>query len=414
MQSRDVVIIGGGQAGLAMSRCLSVYGIEHVVIERGEIGERWRTSTWDTLRLLTPNWMNRLPGAAHTGGDPDDFIGKDEFVAYLEAYAKKHETPVLPLTTVLRVDAPNDGYRVLTDRGAWRARAVVIATGQCDLARVPEAASRLDGRIASLHSSDYRNPASVPDGGVLVVGASSSGVQIAEELRCAGRQVAISVGRHTRLPRLYRDRDIFYWLDRIGLMTQRLTEMRDPAAAMRQPSLQLAGRPDRRNMDLAALQGLGIRLLGRLCAMEGGRAEFAPTLSDSIRAADEKLARLLDDIDRHAGDVGAQARHRDIAPVVLPDDGGEAAFPLADAGIRTVIWATGYRRAYPWLDLPILDPTGEISHTGGVTVLPGVYALGLRLLRRRNSNFIGGVGADARELAGEVARYLGHSIRRVA
>jgi putative flavoprotein involved in K+ transport len=222
------------------------------------------------------------------------------------------------------------------------------------------------------------------------------------------------VGRHTRLPRLYRNRDIFYWLDRIGLMTQPLAAMRDPVAAMRQPSLQLAGRPDRRNMDLAVLQGLGVRLLGRLCAIDGDRAEFASSLAGSIQAADEKLARLLDDIDRHAGDVAAGARHRDTAPIVLPDDGGGATLSLVDAGIRSVIWATGYRRTYPWLDLPVLDPTGEIAHAGGVTALPGVYALGLRLLRRRNSNFIGSVGVDAQELADDVARYLGHAARRVA
>ncbi len=231
MFATDVAIIGGGQAGLAMSCCLAGRSIDHIVFERGEIGGRWRDHAWDSLRLLTPNWMNGLPNAPYDGDDPDGFMHRDTFVARLRNYAAACSAPVIARTEVVAVTPACTGFLVTTDRGTWRARAVVIATGQCDLPIIPDIAHAIDRRVASLHSSHYRSPAALPDGGVLVVGASCSGVQIVDELRRSGRDVTLAVGRHTRVPRNWRGRDIFWWLDRMGVLAERTRDLPDPDAA---------------------------------------------------------------------------------------------------------------------------------------------------------------------------------------
>lgn len=408
MHDIDVAIIGGGQAGLAMSRCLSRLGIDHLVFERGDAGERWRSATWPSLRLLTPNWMNWLPDAPYKGSDPDGFMTRDEFVTYLEEYAAS--APVLTRTKVDAVRLETGRYEIATSAGTWRARVVVLATGQCDLPCVPAMAAAMP-QVTHLHSSRYSTPEELPPGSVLVVGASSSGIQIADELRRAGREVTLSVGKHIRLPRTWRGEDIFRWLDRIGLLSQKTSEVADLQAAKRQPSLQLVGRPDRETIDLPTLQKAGVRLAGRIVAAEGGQLWLARDLKENVAAAEAKLRRILSTIETAEDRPVPTLTHDLVDTGAFP---GPASITPARENIRTIIWATGYRRAYRWLGLPVLDDEGEIAHENGITQMPGVYALGLRFLRRRDSNFIRGAGIDAEALSKEIATYLRTGNRLVA
>jgi putative flavoprotein involved in K+ transport len=407
MQRIDAVIIGAGQAGLAMSHCLARLGVDHVVLERGRIGERWRSATWDSLRLLTPNWMTRLPGWAYAGPDLDGFMSKDELVSYLSAYARSYRAPVHSETAVHSVRACGNGYHVATSRGDWLASVVVIATGECQSAAVPAIARRLSPDVQQVTLPEYRNPDALPPGGVLVVGASASGAQLADEILQSGRPVTLAVGRHTRLPRRYRGRDIMAWMDVAGIWDERAETVPDLERARCQPSLQLIGSRDGRTVDLPTLQQSGVRLVGRLTEIEDRALYFADDLAQTSGNADQKLARLLERIDDFieanglAGQANAPER---IAPANV--DVSALRLDTAAAGIRTVVWATGYRRGYAWLDLPALDDRGELAHEGGVTPLPGLYALGLRFMRRRKSNFIDGVGRDAEELADHIAGYL--------
>lgn len=403
----SVIIIGGGQAGLAMSHCLTRRGVDHVVLERGRVGERWRSERWDGLRLLTPNWMTRLPGRAYDGPDPDGFMTMADVVRFLEDYATSAACPVETGVSVRAVTRRAYGrYRVETSHGAWEAPAVVIATGMCGVPLIPPLSAALPDDIDQLTPTAYRNPSMVREGGVLVVGASASGLQLAEDLARAGRRVTLSVGRHIRLPRRYLGRDILWWFDRMGTLTQPAHAVPDLARARRQPSLQLVGRPDHASLDLGTLMDLGVRLVGRAGAVEaGGRMAFAHDLSETMAAADARMARLLGGIDTFAGTSGA--RPRTLAVPHAP-----ARLDLRAEGIDTVIWATGFRRDYSWLHVPVLDAAGEIIHDGGVTPAPGLVVLGLRFLRHRSSNFIGGVGQDAEALADHLVRHLA-TVRRV-
>lgn len=399
MNTVDTVVIGAGHAGLAVSRLLTQHGRDHVVVDRGRVGERWRTERWDSLHLLTPNWMTRLPGWHHGGPDPHGFMSAARFVDHLERYAESFGAPVVGGTTVLELTrATAGGYRLLTDRGTWHARHVVIATGPHGVPRVPPALGGADVVTANR----YRNPARLRPGGVLVVGASSSGVQIADELSRAGREVVLAVGRHTRMPRRYRGRDIFCWLHATGHLARTIHDVPDPAAARREPSLQLVGggsagaaRPPR-TLDLATLQGQGVTLVGRLEHVEGQRAHFAADLHDTVTAAEVRMHRVLDAVDAHVERAHLTARVGPPdrpGPVGLP--GRTHALDLARAGFGTIVVATGYRPDYPWLRLPLLGPDGFIRQRRGVTDAPGVYVVGQRFQHRRDSGFIDGARHDA-------------------
>ena len=407
MKRTDTLIIGGGQAGLATSRCLSERGIDHVVLEKGQVGERWRSERWDSLKLLTPNWQSRLPGWRYRGDDPDGYMTMPQVIGYLEGYARSFGAPIQGGTTVSSVERDGERYRVTTDRGAWSASSVVIATGQCAAPRVPAMASRLADDLIQIVPSSYRNPERLPDGGVLVVGASATGIQLADEIVRSGREVSLAVGRHIRLPRDYRGRDILWWLDRMGVLSETADDVRDLHASRRQPSLQLVGGHDRRSIDLNLLRERGVRLTGRATDADGHTVRFADDLRESTAAAEDKLARLLDRIDRYVEDSGLAA---EVGPAERPArvrvGPAPTALDLQASGIRTVLWATGYRRRYPWLKVPVLDARGEIRHRGGVTPSPGLYVIGLQFLRRRNSSFIDGVGKDAFELTEHLAGRL--------
>ena len=408
MRRTEAVVIGGGQAGLAMSRCLRDAGVDHVVLERGRVAERWRRGSWDSLRLLTPNWQSRLPGFRYEGPEPHGYMSAPEVIGYLDRYARSFSAPVEEGATVLAVEPATAGYRVTTDRGAWAAPSVVIATGHCDTPFVPGMAGRLAEDVVQVVPSHYRNPRQLPPGGVLVVGASATGVQLADEIHASGRPVTLAVGRHTRLPRVYRGRDILWWLDAMGIFDESAEEVFDLAISRTQPSLQLVGRPDRGTLDLPVLQERGVRLVGRVVDAEGSRVSCADDLVAHTVAADARLARLVQRIDVFAARTGLDAElgpPEPFRPFLWPAP-APAEIDLRAEGVRTVVWATGFRRLYPWLNVPVLDARGEIRHEGGVTPSPGLYVIGLYFLRRRKSSFIDGVGRDAMDLTAHLTAHL--------
>lgn len=404
----DVVVIGGGQAGLAMSHCLTTRSIDHVVLERGRTAERWRSERWDSLRLLTPNWMSRLPGWHYTGPDPDGYMTMAEVAAYFDGYARSFRAPLLTGTTVSRLSHSSRGFEVQTDRGRWQARAVVIATGWCDIPAIPPMAAQVSSSVLQLAPGAYRHPGQLPSGGVLIVGAAATGIQFADEIQASGRAVTLAVSHHLRLPRRYRGRDILWWFDRMGLFDEGADSVHDIEISRHQPSMQLIGRPDHATLDLQILARRGVRLTGRLASLDGTQACFNDDLIAYTAGADIKLAMLRRRIDQFVERTDLQEQVEgipDFEPWCWPAP-TPATLDLTREGIATIIWATGYRRSYPWLAVPVLDSHGEIRHDGGYTAIDGLYVLGMQFQRRRKSAFIDGVGDDAREVAAHLATML--------
>jgi putative flavoprotein involved in K+ transport len=334
-------------------------------------------------------------------------MSKAEVVALLGDYARSFSAPVFTGVTVTAVRRSGAGFRVETNEGPWLASNVVLATGHCDRPSVPASAANLAADIVQVVPSSYHNPGHLPRGGVLVVGASATGVQLAAEIAGSGRAVTLAVGRHIRLPRRYRGRDILAWFDTLGVLSESAREVRDLAASRRQPSLQLVGSDPHRTLDLAVLQEMGVRLVGRLTGAEGTRVWFADDLEASLRHAQAKMEIQLHRVDAHLAANRLEAVHpREGWPAPVTAPAAPSSIDLDREGIRSVLWATGYRRDYSWLQVPVLDADGELIHEGGVTPVPGLYALGLNFMRRRNSSFLDGVGADAAELAAQIARRL--------
>jgi putative flavoprotein involved in K+ transport len=392
-------IIGAGQAGLAVSWHLTAAGRDHVVVERGEVGERWRRERWESMRLLTPNWMTRLPGCRYTGDDPHGHLATDEVARQLQGYAAAFGAPVQTGTTVRSVRRSTAGFTVETDRGTWSSRDVVVATGWCDAVRVPPCAVSVPLTVTSMPANRYRRPADLPAGGVLVVGASASGVQIADELARAGRPVTLAVGRHTRVPRRHRGRDLFWWLDAVGAL-DRLPTAPD-GAVVDEPSLQLVGRRPARDVDLGTLARAGVRVAGRVVAVDGGRVHLGTNLQADVAAADARLRHLLARFDAHAAtDAGGPGFGGTVVgdaepppPVELGP--GPRTIDLRAEGLATVIWATGYRRSYPWLHVPVIGSDGDVRHHRGATPVPGLQVVGMRHQTSRRSTYLDGADADA-------------------
>jgi putative flavoprotein involved in K+ transport len=432
------VVIGAGQAGLAASYFLTQRSIDHVVLERGEVANSWRRERWDSFRLLTPNWLTRLPGQRYEGADPDGYMAAEEVTGFIERFAKAARAPVrtgVTVTSVRPADAesggrgPGDGgYQVLTDQGEFSCQAVVVATGACNLPSVPPLAGavpsavrqvtvgrpdRRDGNGPGVQSrqdplSVYRSPDGLPDGGVLVVGASATGVQLAAEIARSGRPVTLSAGEHVRMPRVYRGRDVLWWMDAAGVWDQRHDEIEDLDRARRLPSPQLAGTPERATLGLNTLTDLGVELVGRWAAVRDGQALFSGGLRNVFSLADLKLERLLDAFDEWAhasGRDGELPPPERFEPTRVPET-KRLQLDLGSGEIAAVVWATGFRPDYRWLDVPVLDDKGRLRHEGGVTPSPGLYALGLPVLRRRRSTFICGIEDDAREVIAHLARGL--------
>jgi putative flavoprotein involved in K+ transport len=404
----SAVVVGAGHSGLAISRHLTGRSIDHVVLERGEVANSWRRERWDSLRLLTPNWLVRLPGFAYGGADPDGYMGAGEVADLIAAYAAEGGAPVRAGTTVESVrPRGGDGYVVETDQGRWTADAVVVASGACNLPRVPAVREALPGGIVSLTAWEYRSPDQVPDGGVLVVGASAGGVQIADELLRHGRPVSIAAGEHVRVPRRYRGADILWWMEAAGVLDERYDEMDDLVRARSLPSMQLAGAAEDGTLDLNALTGRGARLHGRLAAIRDGVALFSGSLPNVCSLADLKLARLLDTLDAWAEESGVDVPEpaERLAPTAVPSP-PSLELDLRRGEIRTVIWATGYRPDLSWLGPSVVDSRGRLVHDGGVTRFPGLYLMGMPFLRRRKSTLIDGSRADAADLIEHLAAHL--------
>ncbi|HSM06074.1 MAG TPA: NAD(P)-binding domain-containing protein [Longimicrobiales bacterium] len=409
----DAVVVGAGHAGLAMSRCLAERSIDHVVLERGEVANSWKKERWDSLRLLTPNWQSRLPGYRYEGEDPDGFRTMPETVAFIERYARVISAPVRTQTSVTSLSRANGGYRLQTDQGTLKARAVVIATGACNVPRLPCFAEAVPSGIDVVTPNHYRNPGQLAPGGVLVVGASATGTQIADEIHRSGRPVTLAVGEHIRVPRVYRGRDIERWMDEAGVLDDPYDEADNLQRVRSLPSLQLTGSDDGHSLDLNALTRIGVRLVGRLAAIQDGHALFSGSLRNLCALSDLKMNRLLDRIDEWVRETGLESAvpppHRfeptrvDASPPLDVD--------LRSGEIRTVVWATGFRPDYSWLDVPVLDRKARLIHDGGVVDAPGLYVIGLPYLRRLRSSLIDGAAADAEFLCSHLARYLDREAR---
>ncbi len=408
MRSVTTVVIGAGHAGLAMSRCLADRSIDHVLLERGAVANTWKTERWDSLRLLTPNWQSRLPGYGYQGDDPDGYRTMPEVIAFIEGYARAISAPVETNTTVASVQKTDAGYLVVTDRGDWNCRTIVLAAGACNIAHVPAFAGSTPPEIAQITAREYRNPDQLADGGVLVVGASATGTQLADEIHRSGRLVTMAVGEHIRAPRVYRGRDLEWWMDAAGVQDERYDEVDDINRARRVPSLQLTGTDDRKTLDLNALGAIGVKFLGRLAGINDGKAQFSGSLRNQCSLSDLKMGRLLDTIDEWASENGldgeVEPAYRLEATVV--EESPPLGLDLTNGAIKTILWATGFRPDYSWLDVPVLDRKGRIRHDGGVVESPGMYLMGIQFLRRRKSALIDGAGDDARDLSTHLAGYL--------
>ncbi|QNK61065.1 NAD(P)-binding domain-containing protein [Pedobacter sp. PAMC26386] len=396
----DTLIIGGGQAGLAMSYYLTQKNIRHLVVEGGQIAQRWRSESWDSLRLLTPNNQANLPAWSYHGNDPDGYMKVSEYISYLEKYAQSFDSPILTGVPVDSVSKENGKFYIQAGTQGWVTNTLVIATGHCNTPIIPDSSKNVNQEITQFSAGQYTNPNQIPPGGILVVGAGASGVQIAEELNIAGRSVTLSIGRHRRLPRQYRGRDILWWVKEMGIFD----ELTDPGSNRDIPAPQLIGSEDCRSLDLGILQNRGVKLTGRISSIEDFLVCFEKNLPASVNQADQDMYVLLERIDNYANANNYNGELTKIEPILLHPSPSN--IDLQTAGIKNIIWATGYRRTYPWLNLNVLDAQGEIQHSGGVTTAPGLFVIGMRRQIRYNSNFIDGVGKDAALLADHVNNYL--------
>jgi putative flavoprotein involved in K+ transport len=349
-----------------------------------------------------------LPGYGYEGDDPDGYRTMPEVIDFIDRYAEVISAPVRTQTTVTSVRNTDTGYLVTTDQGDWRCRTVVIASGACNIARVPAGADSVPSEIAMVTPIEYRNPEQLEEGGVLVVGASATGTQLADEIHRSGRPVTMAVGEHIRAPRAYRGRDLEWWMDAAGVLDERYDEIDDIVRARHVPSLQLTGSPDRATLDLNALTSNGVKLVGRFAGINDGKALFSGSLRTQCALSDLKMGRLLDTIDEWATENGldseVEAPHR-LAPTLV-DDSPPLSLDLNNGEIKTIIWATGFQPDYSWLHVPVLDRKGRIRHDGGVVEAAGLYLMGLQFLRRRKSALIDGAGDDARDLSDHLASYL--------
>jgi putative flavoprotein involved in K+ transport len=400
------VIIGAGQAGLAMSRELSCLSVNHLILERGTIANSWRTERWDSLTLLTPNWANGLPSAPYDGASPDGFMPVTELVERFEAYASDINAPIQEHTSVTKVTRSGYHYLIDTDQGPVQCETLVLATGACNRAKIPAISTALPSGLFQTTPLAYKRPDNLPDGEVLIVGASASGVQLAREIHSSGRPVTLAVGSHTRLPRSYRGKDIEWWLNTIGMNDVTIDEIDDLQRVRRTPSPQLIGGAEA--VDLNALQELGVEIVGRLSDIRDSSALFSGGLANVCASADLKMNRLLKAIEDWIAERSLEAElsaPEAFVPTRLPAS-PQLQRNLSDGSIQSVLWATGYEPDFSWLDVPVFDRRGRIRHHGGVVDAPGLYVMGLPFLRRRKSQQIIGAGDDASELAAHLVAQL--------
>ncbi|MFC4499514.1 MULTISPECIES: MSMEG_0569 family flavin-dependent oxidoreductase [Streptomyces] len=398
-----VAVVGGGQAGLSVSHCLRERGIEHIVLERNRVGHEWRERRWDSFCLVTPNWQCRLPGFPYRGDDPDGFMVRDEIVRYLEDYVAFFRPPLVEGVAVTGLRRSADGvFELTTGEGEFTADQVVVATGPYHTPSVPRMAERLPAGVEQIHSSRYRSPGQLPDGGVLVVGTGQSGCQIAEDLHLAGRQVHLAVGSAPRVARFYRGRDCVAWLDDMGHYARGIDEFDDAAAVRMRVNHYVTGRDGGRDIDLRAFARDGMRLYGRLTGIDGTRLEFADDLKTNLDRADAVAESIKDSIDAHIAARGVQAPDEPrYTPVWEPSEQA-APLDLETSGITSVVWSTGFTRDHRWVETPAFDGRGYPMHWRGVTSTPGLYFLGLPWQYSWGSGRFEAVGRDAEFLADHI------------
>jgi len=404
----EAVVIGAGHAGLVASQRLRAAGLEHVVLERGAVGESWRTQRWDSFVLNTATRMNGLPGGSLDGADPDGFEARDAWVARLEAYVREQCLPVRTQMTVRAVDPAERSFVVtVADAAPIRARNVIIASGMVNAPKVPPLAADLDGRIASLTTGAYRRPDQLASGAVLVVGSAQSGCQIAEDLLAAGRDVYVATGTVGRMPRRMRGRDSLVWLTETGWFDQRPSDLPDPAMTRAaQPMISGVGKRGH-TVSLRSLAASGATLLGRLAGASGTRLHFAPDLAEHVRSADESSRRIRDHVDEHIARSGITAPPSEADPADEAWDPGAfdapAELDLADRGITTVVFTTGFRADLSWLQVPgAVDDRGAPIHDEGRARIDGLWFLGWAWLRRRKSGIIWGAAEDSAHVVGQI------------
>ncbi|OKO92013.1 FAD-dependent oxidoreductase [Bradyrhizobium sp. NAS80.1] len=390
-----VVVIGGGQAGLAISAQLKTHGIRHVVLEKNSIAHSWKTQRWDAFCLVTPNWQCQLPGFPYAGNDPHGFMLRDEIVSYVESFAKHIDAPVREGVAVTRLKQANDGFTLQTTAGEISADRVVLAVGGYHAPKIPSFADRLDPAIKQIHSSAYRNPDQLPQGEILVVGSGQSGCQIAEDLHLAGRKVHLVVGSAPRCPRFYRGRDAVDWLDDLGQYELPVDQHSLKEGVRKNANHYLTGRDGGRDIDLRKFALEGMKLYGRLKDGRGTRLQLSDDLQASLDNADRVyngICRLIDDHIAKNGIEAPQTPHYEPvwSPAATP-----AELDLATAGITSIIWTTGFLSDWSWVDLPMFDGTGYPTHKRGITSVDGVYVIGLPWLYTWGSGRFIGVGRDA-------------------
>ncbi len=404
----EVVIIGGGQAGLALSYYLTRWGRTHLVLEQGRAGETWRSGRWDSFTLNTPNWMTQLPGFPYQGEDPDGFLQRENVVAYLEQYAASFHAPLRcgVRVTAVRQQPGGDGYLVEAEQVSFRARNVVLATGAFPKPKLPTASAALSTIICQLHTSEYRSPQMLPSGAVLVVGTGQSGCQVAEDLHESGRQVYLSTSSCGRLPRRYRGKDITWWLTRTGFFDRTLDQLPSPTAQF-DCNPHVSGNHGGHDINLRTFARQGMILLGRVQSAQGKQIILAPDLEENLAKADAFERQITQGIDEYIKKTDMEvAANRTTAealsnsatttkPILILD--------LQSAGINTVIWASGYQLDFGWVQIPVFDQVGYPVHQRGVTAFPGLYFLGLHWLYKTKSALLYGIGEDAAFIASVIA-----------
>ncbi|MFZ0153924.1 flavin-containing monooxygenase [Pseudomonas sp.] len=400
----DTLVVGAGQAGVAMSEHLSRLGVPHLVVERNRIAEAWRTGRWDSLVANGPAWHDRFPGLEFDGLDPDAFAAKDQVADYFEAYAKKFNAPVRTGVEVTQVqrNVGRPGFTIETSDGVIEANNVVVATGPFQRPLIPTIAP-VGGAVKQMHSAEYRNPQQLAEGAVLVVGAGSSGVQIADELQRAGKQVYLSVGAHDRPPRAYRNRDFCWWLGVLGLW-----DAEGVQPGKEHVTIAVSGARGGHTVDFRRLAQQGMTLVGLTKAFKDGVVSFEANLAENIARGDENYLALLDAADAYIARNGLDLPAEPEARIMLPDPDCITQpileLDLAKAGVTTIIWATGYSVDYGWLQVDAFKADGKPQHQRGVSSEPGIYFVGLPWLARRGSAFIWGVWHDARHIAEHIIK----------
>jgi putative flavoprotein involved in K+ transport len=407
----DTLVVGAGQAGLATSHYLSRAGRDHLVVDAGRVGETWRRARWDSFTLVTPNWSVALPGLREPLGPPDAFTPRDELVGMFERYARDIAAPVREEVAVHRLErdpADDDRYVARTSAGDIHARSVVIANGWFRKPRIPEFARHIAPSILQLDATAYRRPGDLPPGGVLVVGSGQSGVQIVEDLREAGREVWLSVGRAPRFPRRYRGRDIFEWVRDIGILDTSEDKMPDPRGRFA-PNGHLTGARGGHTINLHRFARDGIRLIGRISGANGARLRIDPDLHERLAGVDRAAAELTGGIDKFVAGTAFDAPPAD--PTNSDDHDGREGLdvPLVEEldlegrGISTIVWASGLTPDWSWVNLPVFDERQQPIHEGGVTRLPGIAFVGLRFQRWLKSDLLWGIGGEAENVVARLA-----------